>query len=228
MKYLKKFEDESEYLDSKYLIEQPSVSWIVDTNDIVFMEYTESMIVAKFDLTSQEEETTVSVPIVSVNRNGKAYYLGDDITKSVIYDGENVTIRFSLDNNNTTNSSLNMTGGTVHTVKYSPTGSGTINNWTVTIGSNWFSGLTYMTKVIIPKSITLIELGAFKGCTGLNSIICLAETPPTLGSNTVFSNTNDCPIYVPSQSVNAYKTADKWSTYADRFQAIPSHRNDFS
>lgn len=227
MKYLKKFEDEAKYTIQSDFIEQPSVSWIVETNDIVFREYTESMIVAKFDLTSQEEGTTVSVPIVSVNRNGKAYYLGDATTKIVIYDGENVTIRFSLDN--TTNSSLNMTGGTVHTVKYSPTGSGTINNnWTVTIGSNWFSGLTYMTKVIIPKSITLIELGAFNGCTGLNSIICFAETPPTLGSNTVFSNTNDCPIYVPSQSVNAYKTADKWSTYADRIQAIPSHRNDFS
>jgi len=34
-------------------------------------------------------------------------------------------------------------------------------------------------------------------------------------------NTNNCPIYVPSASVNAYKTATNWSTYASRIQAIP-------
>jgi len=43
--------------------------------------------------------------------------------------------------------------------------------------------------------------------------------PPTLGSST-FDDTNNCPIYVPSGSVNAYKSASGWSTYADRIQAI--------
>jgi hypothetical protein len=44
-----------------------------------------------------------------------------------------------------------------------------------------------------------------------------ATTPPSLGSN-VFGNTNNCPIYVPSGSVNAYKTASKWNSYADRIR----------
>jgi hypothetical protein len=47
-----------------------------------------------------------------------------------------------------------------------------------------------------------------------------AITPPTLGSN-AFDSTNNCPIYVPAESVNTYKSATNWSTYADRIQAMP-------
>ena len=36
----------------------------------------------------------------------------------------------------------------------------------------------------------------------------------------VFNDTNDCPIYVPSESVEAYKAATNWSYYASRIQAI--------
>jgi hypothetical protein len=36
-----------------------------------------------------------------------------------------------------------------------------------------------------------------------------------------FSDTNNCPIYVPSGSVDTYKAADEWSNVASRIQAIP-------
>jgi hypothetical protein len=36
----------------------------------------------------------------------------------------------------------------------------------------------------------------------------------------VFADTNDCPIYVPADSVDAYKAAENWSQYAKRIQAI--------
>ena len=35
----------------------------------------------------------------------------------------------------------------------------------------------------------------------------------------MFISTNNCPIYVPAGSVEAYKTAEYWSDYADRIQA---------
>lgn len=38
----------------------------------------------------------------------------------------------------------------------------------------------------------------------------------------MFDNTNNTPIYVPVGSVEAYKSAQYWSDYADRIQAIPS------
>ena len=42
------------------------------------------------------------------------------------------------------------------------------------------------------------------------------DAPATLGTK-AFDNTNECPIYVPSAAVEAYKTA--WSAYASRIQA---------
>jgi len=37
-----------------------------------------------------------------------------------------------------------------------------------------------------------------------------------------FNDTNNCPIYVPSESVEAYKSASGWSNYASRIQPIPT------
>ena len=75
-----------------------------------------------------------------------------------------------------------------------------------------------LTSVTIPNSVTSIGQYAFYGCSGLTSVTIEAETPPTLGSE-VFHNTNNCPIYVPCGTIDAYKTA--WSNYASRIQYVP-------
>ena len=72
-----------------------------------------------------------------------------------------------------------------------------------------------LTSVEIPSSVTSIGFGAFGECTGLTSITLYSPTPPSMEFG-AFDNTNDCPIYVPAGSVDAYKTA--WSKYADRIQ----------
>lgn len=69
---------------------------------------------------------------------------------------------------------------------------------------------------------TLLTLGGyiFAGCTSLKEVICNAVTPPTLAS-TVFNSTNSTfLIYVPDESVEAYKSATNWSTYASRIKGI--------
>lgn len=95
----------------------------------------------------------------------------------------------------------------------------TIGNSVTSIGQQAFLGCYCLTSVTIPSSVTSIEDYAFRYCTGLTSITVEATTPPTLG-NYALDSTNNCPIYVPSASVNAYKTADGWSTYASRILAI--------
>ena len=88
------------------------------------------------------------------------------------------------------------------------------------IGESAFSNCSGLTSVTIPSGVTSIDYYVFQNCSGLTSITCNAATPPTLGLSS-FTNTNDCPIYVPCDSVDTYKAASGWSTYASRIQAIP-------
>jgi hypothetical protein len=67
----------------------------------------------------------------------------------------------------------------------------------------------------LPETLGHLCHGMFYGCTSLEAIVLRNTTPPTLGSG-VFTNTNNCPIYVPDESVEAYKAASGWSAYASR------------
>lgn len=109
-----------------------------------------------------------------------------------------------------------------HQFNGSPITSLTIGSHPTKIGKSMFYGCNKLTSLVIPSNISSIEDSAFNQCSGLTSITVNRTTPPTLGGTLVFDNTNDCPIYVPAASVNAYKTADNWSKYASRIQAIPT------
>ena len=91
------------------------------------------------------------------------------------------------------------------------------NSQLATIGRKTFQGCD-MTSITLPSSVT--EIGYYALCENYNiqSITIYATTPPTLGYHP-FIDTNNCPIYVPAASVNAYKAA--WTDYASRIQAIP-------
>ena len=86
------------------------------------------------------------------------------------------------------------------------------------IGETAFAYCTRLTSCTIGSGITSIGGSAFWHCDSFLSITCNAITPPTLGDNDVFANTNNCPIYVPCQSIEAYKTA--WSAYEARIQCV--------
>ena len=95
-----------------------------------------------------------------------------------------------------------------------------IGSGVTSIGESAFDSCSGLTSITIPNSVTSISRYAFSYCTGLISFTCEATTPPTLGDY-VLNNTNNCPIYVPAASVDTYKAASGWSTYASRIQAIP-------
>lgn len=95
----------------------------------------------------------------------------------------------------------------------------TIPNSVKTISRYSFGDCTSLQTLTIGSGVTSINDGAFRGCTALSSITCLATTPPS-GGRFMFEGST-CPIYVPSASVNAYKSKDSnWRDYASRIQPI--------
>lgn len=93
------------------------------------------------------------------------------------------------------------------------------------IGRGAFSNCTSLTTVEIGSGITAVGGdrldGAFQNCTSLVSFTIKAVVPPTINEY-MLRWSAACPIYVPAGSVEAYKTASGWSTYASRIQAIPT------
>ena len=96
----------------------------------------------------------------------------------------------------------------------------TIGNGVTNVGQYAFRYCNNLITVMIGDSVTSIGRQAFYGNPNLTSITLKAITPPTLVYQSL-DYTNDCPIYVPSASVETYKAASGWSTYASRIQAIP-------
>ena len=82
-------------------------------------------------------------------------------------------------------------------------------------------GNGYIKEIILPSTIKSIPTETLYYTTNMVSVTILATTPPTIGSR-VLSDTNNCPIYVPAESVDAYKAASVWSSLASRIQAIPN------
>ena len=89
----------------------------------------------------------------------------------------------------------------------------TIPDNVTTIGRYAFSECRILTSVTIGDSVTTIGDYAFNYCSSLTSVYCKAITPPTGGYNMFHNNASGRKIYVPTNSVNAYKSASDWSNY---------------
>ncbi len=76
-----------------------------------------------------------------------------------------------------------------------------------------------LVTVTLPETVTKIGDEAFHMCFDLTSVTIQAKTPPTIGTNNTFYDDASFPIYVPSESLEAYQKA--WPTYASRIKAIP-------
>ena len=87
------------------------------------------------------------------------------------------------------------------------------------IGDAAFHNCSSLTSVTLPHGLSSIGIHAFLECSGLTSITVKATSVPA-GGSAMFGGGSNCPIYVPEESVEAYKSAQYWSDYADRIKAI--------
>ncbi len=94
-----------------------------------------------------------------------------------------------------------------------------LNEGLVDISSSAFFYCTGLTEITIPSSVSSIGSIAFFLCDNLTKINVNIQTPFAIGDG-AFDNTNNCPIYVPNESLEAYKTTQGWSAYADRIFGI--------
>ena len=85
-----------------------------------------------------------------------------------------------------------------------------------TIPAYAFSNCSALTSVTIPASVTSIGDYAFEYCEGLISVTMLPTTPPTLTSSPFVACSKLAKIIVPAGTGDTYKTAAKWSNYADK------------
>ena len=95
----------------------------------------------------------------------------------------------------------------------------TIPDSVTSIGDSAFHYCSAMTTVHIGSGITSIGEAAFQVCSSLRSITIEAVNPPTLGTHALV-NTNNCDIFVPCSSVEAYKQSSYWSEFSSRIKPI--------
>ena len=85
--------------------------------------------------------------------------------------------------------------------------------------ANAFSGCSHVTSITIPAGVTNCGSGCFTGCSGLTSIISNAVTPPNVNDLSYmpsFQNVDkSIPVYVPEESVDAYKAAEGWKQFTN-------------
>ena len=105
---------------------------------------------------------------------------------------------------------------------------------TMAASSNYDGIFSYCKNLVLVdlgencSSIGNESLGRYVGTSGNNiTIICRASTPPSLGGaiinkSWVYATIGE--IYVPDESVEAYKTATNWSAYANKILPLSQYK----
>lgn len=91
------------------------------------------------------------------------------------------------------------------------------------IGYKAFQYCTGLTTVTIPSGVTYVGGYSFEGCSGLTAIYLEPLTPPQMGNEDAFLDTNNCPMYVHCESLYAYQTSENWRKYAKRYVPMESN-----
>lgn len=90
----------------------------------------------------------------------------------------------------------------------------TIPNSVTSIGESAFFGCSSPTSVTIGNYVKDIRFDAFGYCTSLIQLVLLCTTPPACDSDALSGIDKwKCTLYVPTNSLSAYKDADQWKEF---------------
>ena len=95
----------------------------------------------------------------------------------------------------------------------------TIPNSVESIGSSAFANCYALTQVTIGNGVESIGDYAFGYCEALTDMTVMAIVPPTVESGAFEEVKRDIPVYVPAESLEAYKAAEGWNGF-NNLQAI--------
>jgi len=99
----------------------------------------------------------------------------------------------------------------------------TISNRLMSIGVATFWRCDKLVSITIPKSVTSIGNGALAYCKSLASVISLNPVPPKIEKGGWISEIkDDACLYVPTSSVNLYRTVNGWSRPFECIKPIES------
>ena len=84
------------------------------------------------------------------------------------------------------------------------------------IGDSAFRDCTSLTSLTIGNGVISIGSWAFDDCTSLMEVYCKPITPPMGGYLMFDNNASGRKIYVPTESVEAYKSASYWWDYSGK------------
>lgn len=83
------------------------------------------------------------------------------------------------------------------------------------IGASAFSECENLSKVTLSK-VSSMGKSVFEKCYNLQEIRLKSETPPSCNENPIGSANNNCPIYIPSGSLDAYLAHPVWKSFKHR------------
>ena len=85
----------------------------------------------------------------------------------------------------------------------------------ISIGEAAFIRCGSLTSITIGGGVTSIGGWAFYACSDLTAITCEATIPPACGEDVFGEVDKSIPLYVPKESINAYKNADQWKDFTN-------------
>lgn len=82
--------------------------------------------------------------------------------------------------------------------------------------------INFRSALTIDLPPTLLSVGNYglANMSSLTNLICRAVNPPSLGYDALSGLGSSCVIRVPANSVNTYKSAEGWSIFSNRIEAI--------